>query len=234
MDLTTIINDPLFLIFVLILVFYAILFFLVKQWGFPSFARKFPLMKRLFGVRLVIFEVRANGYDIFEDRARRLVKLDQTQFFQTLSYGDIPAPKFEEVQMFRGAGNMVFMLMTAEGEFHPLKFKSTLDAEGKNIYELEATTEEQKYFLTQQIIDGHIKYARKLQLIEKLIQMLPYLIGGFVMIILVWLLLQNVGSIFDQLNTLQMSMKAESDLLYKIAQSLHGGNVSIPVGNFTY
>lgn len=215
---------------------YGVLYLMVRVRGYPAQLRGWPLMRKCFKRRLVVFEKKANGYEPVFDWCRRKTKANFTDIFQTIRYADIPAVEIRNVFLADGR-QVLFLVMEENGEFHPIS--SVKPIEGREIeveittrdgkkekrmiknYELTTMTQEQKIFVKDAMNTADSRFrSTKPTLLDKLLPMIPYIIIGFFMIIMVYEQLDGQTKLAKELQPIAIAQQAATENLLKVYQTI--------------
>jgi len=164
-----------------------------RRSGSPKFMRGFPLVKGAFHIHIIIKELRANYYRIFETYGRRWIRGDKTETYQTIRFGDIPAPTLDEIEEAEQTG-LVVMEKIGANNYRVLKTKIVDGDDGVKFLAEERVSMEDRILWRDESRDSDIKYK---DIIENWLKFLPILIIFVTALgvgIILWL---NVGALND-------------------------------------
>jgi len=218
--LNDIVFNPFLVGFVILIVCYVFLVLLVNMTGSPKFARRMPIAKRFFPVRIRVWEARKNGYFPIDTLGRRFKMKDGKELYQTIGYGDIIPPKLDSIYM-AAKGNILEFVLSEDGEFHPITIQK-----GNLGYEYAPQTQEQKAIWRIEWEDGRVKYQKEQSLWGKLVPYIP-------LILIIFAVFISLKIIMDGFTVYGAQLKDSSMML---ADALKYAKVGIgPVtGNYSY
>lgn len=203
---------------------YIILMLIVKATGKPVGLRGFPIISRFFKTKIRVLEVRSDGkFKKVETYGRRVELPDKTLIFETIKYGDIKPPALTMTNVAEGY-DWVDFIMPAPGEFLPISVEpmkeeimkipvkddhgiAKLYPDGTpmmkeiKMYKYRPWSQEQRMFYKNQYQVGMAKYKKSSDFLEKILPYVGILLMGIIIVILLAVLMQNIGTIADKLST---------------------------------
>jgi uncharacterized membrane protein YbaN (DUF454 family) len=219
--------NPFFLIPLIVVIMYLIVVALVFATGSPRFARNLPIAKRAYKVKVTVYEERATGKRKRITYGRRIQLSDMTQRLETILYGDIKNIPISLIVNY-GSGDEIELVMSESGEFHPLTIIKLADEHVKipdrdpisgqilknedgTIKMRELTTygkkpwsQDQRIFFKNAFQESLNKYNKNKSLIDKIAPYAGIMIMGIIIVIMIAVLLQNIGTIADKLSTAKL------------------------------
>lgn len=146
---------------------------------------KLPVINnRMYNVDVEIFEQRANGIVVLNDRARRIREGSVEKYHLLRSNEMISPPKFEKLILDSRGSNKLKLFLPQTGQYQPIKFQypNTLTVEDKDV----------RFWHTQSTKDTVSIYEKK----SKWAEIMPYAFLALqAMLIIVQLIMFNRGMV---------------------------------------
>jgi len=221
MDITNFYYDPLFYAILLPILLVIGVMVYCRKTGSPKFIRGWIGVKGAFHIRIVIKELRANYYRIFETMGRRWIRPDKTETYQTVRFGDIPAPTLEEVEEAETTG-LVTLEKIGANNYRVLKTNIVEGDDGKKHLEEERISMEDRILWRDESRDSDIKYKEMVDNWLKFLPIITILITALGIGIILYL---NVGALNDMSgkNTVTAeSMNKMSGHMEEIVRIIYG------------
>lgn len=161
------------------------------------------IKKRRFPVLTTIFEKRANGYFIEDNRARRtLDKEDKTEYYELMTGERIEAQKFEDIFFSNNGGNELFMYSPNSNEYYPMN----VDFDGKEA-NFKPVDSNMKLLLALSTRKAFERW-NKPSWIEKYMPFILIIGTGMVISIMFWVVLRNLGQFASAMGNLGQMAQA--------------------------
>ncbi len=224
--------NPLFLTLVALLIVFLIAVVWCRKTGSPQFMRGWIGVRGAFPVVVLVKEKRGNECKVYLTRGRRFIRPDKTEVYQTIQYGDIPAPKLEEVDETEQMFGLVELVKLGAEDFRPLKTIVTETGDFKQ----KPMSMEQKIFYRDQAIDSTIKYKSKAERWTKVLPILIIFFTALGLTILVWFNTSQLVEVSENNARLGETMDSMSGKIADIVRIIYRQplNVSSPFTNYSY
>jgi len=193
MDISTFYYDPLFYAFVVPIFMVLAVMVYCRKTGSPKFLRGWIGVRGAFHIKIVIKELRANYYKIFETMGRRWIRGDKTETYQTVRFGDIPAPTLDEVEEAEMSG-LVTLEKIGANNYRVLKTRIVNGDDGTKHLEEERISMEDRILWRDESRDSDVKYKEVVDNWLKFLPILVIFITALGVGIILWL---NVGALND-------------------------------------
>ena len=149
-------------------------------------------LKKLYNIEIEIFSPRADGYKILKDRGGFIKSKGITEFKLLKQKAIVPGITLEHV-FSSGRKNYVKLLEIDKGELLPLNV--VLDKENLKIHPEETDIKE---YRNQRFIKNRMQWEKK-SIFEKLVPVLTIAVPAVLVIVLMYMVLKDLGSISNTL-----------------------------------
>ena len=223
--------DPLFYAILLPTFLFLGMIVYCRKTGSPKFMRGLPLVRGVFAIKIIIKELRSNSFKVFVTQGRRFIRGDKTETYQTIKFGDIPAPKLEEIEESEAYGLVVLEKFGA-GNYRILKTKQTPEG-----LEEERVSMGDRILWRDESRDSDIKYKETIENWTKLLPFLIIFVTALGIGIILWLNAGVMNDMSAKNSAIASSMEHIAGYQAEIIKIIYGGTIpanSTFVQNYSY
>jgi hypothetical protein len=189
---------------------YLVLFFTVKSWGIPRFARGWPLIVKSFKLKITVFEKRANTFFPVETLGRQFTNADKTETLQTLFYGDFPNVPQNTLIAGRYFDHL-YLEMDEYGEIYPLTIKEVEDR-----MKFIPIPQENKIYFRNQVYIAGMKYKPPENIWSQMKGILGIIIICLFSLVILWETWGNYNQSLKNLEKIEQTRATELTLVQSI------------------